>query len=68
MFPNQVEKLSYDNGYELSVINGSGTYSGPGTFEVAIITPEGNVLEPEGYVTKERLQEIKDEVKNKGVK
>ena len=66
MFPNQVEKLSYDNGYELSVIKGPGTYSGPGTFEVAIITPQGKVLEPEGYVTPKRLEEIKEEVKKKG--
>jgi hypothetical protein len=65
MFPILIERVTFDNGYEISVIKGPGTYSDSDTFEVAIISPEGNVMEPEGYVTKVRLEKIKNKVKNK---
>ena len=63
MFPNTVERISFDNGYGISVVNGLGTYSDYDTFEVAVITPAGDVKEPEGYVSISRLEEIKEEVK-----
>lgn len=63
MFPNTVERISFNNGYMVSVMDGMGTYSDHGTFEVAVITPDGDVREPEQYVTKDRLEEIKKEVK-----
>ena len=52
MFPILIERVTFDNGYEISVIKGPGTYSDSDTFEVAIISPEGDVMEPEGHVTK----------------
>jgi len=41
MFANPVLQETYDNGWAISVLNGQGTYSGPGTFEVAVINPDG---------------------------
>lgn len=61
--PNTIEKIQYPNGYCISVINGMGTYSDHNTYEVAVITPNGTVREPEGYVTPKRLDEIKEKVK-----
>ena len=59
---HRAERIGFENGYYLSVIDGIGTYSDHNTFEVAVITPDGDVREPEGYVTPERLKEIKIEV------
>ena len=63
MSPNTVERIKFDNGWTVSVINGMGTYSGHGTFEVAIITPKGEVQEPEGWATPDRVEQIKEKVK-----
>ena len=52
------KKYPLENGYEVSVVKGFGTYSSRGTYEVAVITPEGKILEPERYVSPKRLQEI----------
>ena len=61
--PNTVERTKFDNGWTVSVINGMGTYSDYETFEVAVITPDGEVREPEGWATPKRVEEIKKEVK-----
>ena len=63
MIPNTVERIKFDNGWTVSVINGMGTYSDHETFEVAIITPKGEVQEPEGWATPKRVEEIKEKVK-----
>tara|TARA_B100000575_G_C22948856_1_gene548827 strand:+ start:657 stop:854 length:198 start_codon:yes stop_codon:yes gene_type:complete len=63
MSPNTVERIEFKNGWSVSVINGMGTYSDHGTFEVAVINPMGEVREPEGWASPKRVEEIKEEVK-----
>ena len=63
MSPNTVERIKFDNGWTVSVINGMGTYSDHETFEVAVITPNGEVEEPEGWATPDRVEQIKEKVK-----
>jgi len=63
MGPNTVERFEFENGWTVSVINGLGTYSDHNTFEVAVITPGGEVREPEGWATRKRIEEIKKQVK-----
>ena len=60
---NTVEKITFENGWTVSIVNGMGTNSDHETFEVAVVTPSGEVREPEGWVTAERIEEIKKEVK-----
>lgn len=59
-------RIHLKNGYQISVINGFGTYSDDSTVEIAVFDLDGEFCylpdDVEGYVTPERLLEVINEV------
>jgi hypothetical protein len=70
--PHSGYRLTLINGYEISVVKGFGTYSGPGTVEVAVFTPEnewymedkvmGHVSEEEFVILVQTIGSLKKEL------
>lgn len=53
--------VTFKNGYKLSILNGQdrGLYTGDGTYEVAILTPEGEIDgDVYGFQTPEEIAQL----------
>ena len=58
--------ITLKNNFQISCVKGYGTYSDENTVEVAVFNPQGSFCflpdEVEGWVTKERLEELIQQV------